>query len=181
MLEASLLEENNLSDQKEILSDEEEIYSGTHNAGNTFKTVAYQSNYFSAENHDRRDSSASAHSDSASLSENNPKPINPDTVSDLSISNRFLELIFRFHCPVYQYVRSIHINHLKPPRLFPHPIFVVVWKKALKKIQAHPPINQTQMILLHVRSKSPLVKKLKRFVNVRHMVIYQTGTCSLSL
>ena len=39
MLEASLLEENNLSDQKEILSDEEEIYSGTHNAGNAFKTV----------------------------------------------------------------------------------------------------------------------------------------------
>lgn len=36
MLEASLLEENNLSDQKEILSDEEEIYSGTHNAGNAF-------------------------------------------------------------------------------------------------------------------------------------------------
>ena len=39
MLEASLLEENNLSDQKEILSDEEEIYSGNHNAGNAFKTL----------------------------------------------------------------------------------------------------------------------------------------------
>ena len=86
MLEASLLEEpNNLSDQKEILSDEEEIYSGTHNAGNGIKTVdASLSNEIlvSAENHDRRDSSASAHSDSASLSENNPKPINPDTVSE---------------------------------------------------------------------------------------------------
>ena len=92
MLEASLLEEpNNLSDQKEILSDEEEIYSGTHNAGNGIKTVdASLSNEIlvSAENHDRRDSSASAHSDSASLSENNPKPINPDTVSDLSIGSR---------------------------------------------------------------------------------------------
>ena len=34
MLEASLLEEqNNLSDQREILSDEEEIYSGNHNTG----------------------------------------------------------------------------------------------------------------------------------------------------
>ena len=86
MLEASLLEEpNNLSDQKEILSDEEEIYSGTHNAGNAIKTVdSSLSNEIlvSAENHDRRDSSASAHSDSASLSENNPKPINPDTVSE---------------------------------------------------------------------------------------------------
>ena len=84
MLEASLLEENNLSDQKEILSDEEEIYSGTHNAGNAFKTVdglSIELFLVSAENHDRRDSSASAHSDSASLSENNPKPINPDTVS----------------------------------------------------------------------------------------------------
>ena len=39
----------------------------------------------SAENHDRRDSSASAHSDSASLSENNPKPINPDTVGVFNI------------------------------------------------------------------------------------------------
>ena len=42
MLEASLLEEpNNLSDQKEILSDEEEIYSGNHNAG-----IFYDNNSF---------------------------------------------------------------------------------------------------------------------------------------
>jgi len=72
MLEASLLEEPHNSDQKEILSDEEEIYSGNHNA----------------DNHDRRDSSASAHSDSASFTENNSKPVNPDTISLSRISIR---------------------------------------------------------------------------------------------
>ena len=108
----------------------------------------------SAENHDRRDSSASAQSDSASLSENNPKPINPDTVGVLLYNfsrENISYFILRFHCLVYQYVRSIHINHLKQLRLFPHQIFVVVWKKALKKIQAQPPISLTQMIPLHVR------------------------------
>ena len=42
MLEASLLEEpNNLSDQKEILSDEEEIYSGNHNAGTFYDNNSF--------------------------------------------------------------------------------------------------------------------------------------------
>ena len=56
MLEASLLEEqNNLSDQREILSDEEEIYSGNHNTGIFDRILFYRLTVkiiVSAENHD---------------------------------------------------------------------------------------------------------------------------------